>query len=147
MSCAFARFITPAVLISCLVPAIAAERGRSFAGTYQLSSVTKSEDSVQVTVTVSLRNFSGADIHGGSVILFDSSANPSVLGKFSSIKLFENSHVLKISHVFSIPNEEYVLWLKGRNPVLRFQLPETTDPAMAEAIDLQQVSTVNPGTN
>jgi hypothetical protein len=147
MSRAFVRFLTPAVLVSCLVPAIAAERGRSFAATYQLSNVTQSDESVRVTVTLSLRNFSGADIHGGNVVLFNSSANPIVLGKFSSIKLFENTQVLKISQVFTIPAEEYTLWQSGRDPVLRFELPETSDPRMAEGIDLQRVTPFIPATN
>jgi hypothetical protein len=126
------------ILIVSLTSASAAAQARHFAGSYQLTGITQTKDAVQVTITLDLRNYSGADISNGSVVLYSSGPNPSLLGAFNAISVFHYYQQIVISQTFTIPVGEYALWQQGRDPALRFFRPGTDDALRTDPIDLRR---------
>jgi hypothetical protein len=134
------RYLALAVFAVCLLQTASAKRGRDVSGIYQFSSVTESSRGVHLTISLTLRNNSGADISDSGVILLTSEPDPSVLGTFSGMKVLHNYESVTMSQTFTVPKEEYEGWEKGRNPALRLLVEDSNGALITEGIDLQRAN-------
>jgi len=133
------RVLCLAAFVFCMVGAASAKEGRDFAASYQLADVTESGNVIHLTITLNLRNNSGASIRNGSVVLFSSDANPTLLGSFALLKIVQSSQLVTMSQTFSIPKSEYQLWEQGRNPAFRFVLEDVNGALRTLEIDLHRI--------
>jgi hypothetical protein len=133
------RYVCLTTLVFCVMAGAMAQGRRSFAASYKLGNVTESGNDVRVTINLNLRNF-GADVSNGMVVLLSSEANPNPLGMFSAINILHRSQLVTQSETFTIPKAEYLLWVAGRDPVLRFVLDDPNGVIRAEHIDLQRIT-------
>jgi hypothetical protein len=115
-----------------------AKGGRDFAASYQFANVSESNGEVHVTITLNLRNNSGANISNASVVLLNSGANPTVLGLFGDPQLLQRTGLNTMSHAFTIPKTEYQVWEQGRDPALRVISADASGAMRMQWIDLQR---------
>lgn len=134
------RVLAFVVFTVCLVQTAPAKQGRGLSGIYQISSVTETSRGVHLTISLTLRNNSGADISDSGVILLTSEPDPSALGTFSGMKILSNNESVTMSQTFTVPKEEYEGWEKGRNPALKLLVQDSNGALMTEGIDLQRAN-------
>ena len=125
-------------LVLCTVDGAWAKGGRDFAASYQFANVSESNGEVEVTITLNLRNNSGANISDASVVLLNSDANPTVLGLFGDPQSLQKSGLNTMSHAFTVPKAEYQLWEEGRDPALRVISADPSGAMRMQGIDLQR---------
>jgi hypothetical protein len=131
----------PAVILG-IVQAATAETARAFAGSYQLSNIIEAGNSVDVTVTLVLRNPGSSDVRNGTVVVMDTQPQHSVLGSFATIKSLPHSGAATVTQTFTISSAEYARWKTGHDPVLEILVPNG-DETSIEGIQAQR--TTKPG--
>jgi hypothetical protein len=112
----------PAAILG-IVQTAGAGTARAFAGSYQLSNVVESGDSVNVTMTLVLRNVESSDVRNGIVVVMDTQPQHSYLGSFATIKSLPHSGAVTVTETFTMPAAEYARWKTGHDPVLEFLVP------------------------
>jgi|HubBroStandDraft_1064217.scaffolds.fasta_scaffold242494_1 hypothetical protein len=100
-----------------------AETARAFAGTFHLSNIIETGNSVDVTVTLVLHNPGTSDVRNGTVIVMDTQPQHSVLGSFATIKSLPHSGEVTVSQTFTISAAEYARWKTGHDPLLDLLVP------------------------
>jgi len=94
-------------VIACLVLLAAsvswARDGRDFAGYYAFSNVQEQETSVQLTLTLQIFNYSGADIKNAAIQLHETGVGAGTRGAYGTIKMFPKMRDIRVSHEFTIP--------------------------------------------
>jgi hypothetical protein len=121
----------------CLTSSMQAQR-RDFAGSYKLSDIEKSGDSYSLTLTVTIHNALGDDIHDGSIALYSTLGPGAVpVDTFDVIKLLPSYKSVTVSKQFTIPESEYDRWSRGENPNLKFLLPDDGNTLVVD-IDLSR---------
>jgi hypothetical protein len=136
----------PAALL-CMAPTSrAADSGRAFAATYQLSNVIENGNKVSVDISITLMNPGSTDVKGGIVAVLSSQANHVLLGSFHAITQLNHGSHATISHTFSIPAAEYASWQQGHAPAFEFLIP-SGDSAIAAGIQSHQATTPAVTTN
>lgn len=133
------RVLCLASLVSCVIATASAAGAREFAASYQFTNISESGNVIQLTIILNLRNNSGASVRNGSVVLFSSEANPTLLGSFALIKTMQNYQLVTLSQTFSVPKSEYGLWEQGRDPVLRFVVEDPNGALRTQEIDIHRV--------
>jgi hypothetical protein len=132
----------------CLVlglPSTAQAQRRDFAGVYSFSDVVKDADSVSLTITLTVHNFSGADIRNGGAALYPSpvghAANAhanSPIDAFGLVKLFPSYRDVTLTHRFTVSAAQYARWNNGENPRLQFLVPDGASGTRVVPIDLRR---------
>ena len=117
-----ARYLCVAGLALASVSIAAAKQGRDFAGTYQLSNISEAGNSVHVTITLKVFNYSGADIRNSGVALFSSDANHEAIGAFAVVKLFPNFSLCHSRSGIHRPEDRISALAARRPPQLRICL-------------------------
>jgi hypothetical protein len=105
------------VLLAPINPGQATD-GRDFAGFYEVSNVADLGDTVRLTLTVRVYNYSDADVNNATVTLQDSAAATSDYGTYPSPVSIADRESIKLSADFTISREEYDRWQEGRAPFL-----------------------------
>ena len=134
-------FCIPAAILS-IIQTAAAETERAFAGSYQLSNVVEGGNSVEVTVTLVLRNPGSSDVRNGTVVVLDTQPQHSALGSFATIKSLPHLGKATVTETFTISADEYARWKAGHDPVLEILVPNGEGTSI-EGIQAQR--TTKPG--
>jgi len=87
-----------------------AKDGRDFAGHYSLTNVPDQGSQVELTLTLQLFNYSGADLKEGVVTVRPAPPVPGVLASFAPIKLWRSGGGVVVSQQLTIPRAEYRQW-------------------------------------
>jgi len=95
-----------------------AKDSRDFAGFYSLTHASAEGDSVRVTVTMQLFNYSGADLDQASVALRPAPPTTGAYGTYSPIEQWRDGTDVKIVMHITVPQAEYVRWDKRQPFVL-----------------------------
>jgi hypothetical protein len=131
----------PAAILG-IAQAAAAQTARAFAGSYQLSNVIEAGNSVDVTMTLVLRNPGSADVRSATVVVMDTQPQHSVLGSFATIKSLSHSGKVTVTQTFTIPADEYARWKTGHDPVLDLLVPNGEGTSIE---GIQAYRTTKPG--
>jgi hypothetical protein len=119
--------------IACSV-AVSAQR-RDFPATYSIDKVSEQETQVQLTLTLTIHNFSGSDIQNCGIVLNATTPHTEPIGTFNLVKLLPAYKDTTVSHSFTLDKSEYERWKAGANPSLEILLPDGDGGTRIEAID------------
>jgi hypothetical protein len=141
------RFLGLAVLFLPTVFSLAATNyTRAFNGQYQISSMVEQGSSVELTLTLTLRNASKNTVTGGIVAVLNSEPVPALIGSFSPIKTLPAKGQVTVSQRLTISTSEYKNWESGHAPRLQF-LVGTGSGAIAADIQAYRLLPPNSPTN
>ncbi len=99
-----------------LATPLIAENGRDFAGFYDVAGVTYDGETVSLTFSAEIFNYSGSDVASATIYLTDSMGIQDCASALDIRIDYRRS--TKISGAITIPKEEYELWLQGIMPSL-----------------------------
>jgi len=144
----FPRHLAPSLLLAILTFVLAAPiacaQRRDFTGSYAISHVRAEGDQVTLTLSLTVHNYSGAEILNGGVILAARdlepihNAEPTPIAAFPLIKDFPFHTDITIRQTITIPAAEYARWTNGENPNLEFLKPDGHQGTIYETIDLRR---------
>ena len=128
------------VVLSCGM--LSAQR-RDFTGSYAISHVHSDGDDVTLTLTLTVHNYTGADLHNAGVILAvpnhaTPESQPTPIAAFPLIKDFPFHTDTTIRQTVTISATEYARWTSGQNPHLEFLKPDGHQGTTYEPIDLRR---------
>lgn len=125
-----------AIIVS--VGAFATAQRRDFPATYLITHVAESERGVELTLTVTIHNYSGQDIADCGITLNSSSQFAAPIGDFDLVKEFPSYRDITVRHRFTVPKDEYARWQRGSEPALEMLLPDGYGGTRVEAIDARR---------
>jgi hypothetical protein len=116
-------------------------------GYYDISNVSGTRNTVQVTIQLRIFNYSEGDIQRGAVALYNSEPSPAPLGGFHAIKLFRKHHDVDLAQQFTIPQREFDRWQHGGKPALFFLYKNAKGQTLKRNIELvrRPLAPVQPG--
>ena len=129
----------PGILVCLILLALgtaAAKDGRDFAGFYQVSEVVEFVEEFQVTLTVRVFNYSGADVNNATIMLEDSFLPGEPYGSFITPVYFQDRESVRLSDRFTIPRREYEGWQEGRTPRLTIDYMDADGNTIRRPIEL-----------
>ncbi|MGB6688862.1 MAG: hypothetical protein WBE76_13585 [Terracidiphilus sp.] len=129
-------FLSLAIIVS--VGAFAAAQRRNFPATYTITHVQRAESGVELTLTLTVRNYSGRDIEGCGIVLDESGPLAAPIGDFAPIDLLPSYGEVTVRHKFTVSKSEYSRWQQGGNPSLEILLPDGHSGTRIEAIDARR---------
>lgn len=132
-------FLLSFVVVTLCSSASVAQR-RDFAGTYSISHVAESTETVDLTLTVVVKNFSGHPIADCVIVLDGTDPHQAPIGNFDPIDLLPASRFLTLRHSFAVPRGEFVRWEQGVAPALRILIPDGHGGTIVDAIDVHRVT-------
>ncbi|MGA2739322.1 MAG: hypothetical protein ABSG65_18015 [Bryobacteraceae bacterium] len=97
---------------------VGAKDGRDFAGHYSLTDVIENGSQVELTLTLQLFNYSGADLNQTVVTVHPAPPVPGVLASFAPIKLWRSGNDVVVSQQLTISREEYKQWSTRIQPAV-----------------------------
>lgn len=110
-----------AVSLACLLTGQSlAAPGRGaypFAGYFRISERVVSPVAVQVRLSVTLHNLSGAEVQGATVMLEETQSGGRAIGSLGVVDIADGASV-QLDGEFLVSTAEYDLWRKGRSPRL-----------------------------
>lgn len=95
-----------------------AKDGRDFAGYYSLTNVSENGGQVELTITMQLFNYSGADLQQAVVTVQSSAPGPNALCSFAPIKLWRNGGDVFLSQRINIPRAQLERWSNRTTPAV-----------------------------
>lgn len=112
LSTRLSRVAMPALVGALLmtVGTAAGKDGRDFAGFYSLTNLTEQDDHVQITISLQLFNYSGADLKHAVVAVRRGLPAGTVLGAFAPIELWRDGREVILTRQFSVPRDEFRRW-------------------------------------
>jgi hypothetical protein len=128
----------PAAILG-IVQSASGEAARAFFGSYQLSNIVEAGSSVDVTMTLVLRNPGITDVKGGIVVLMDTQPHHLYLGSFGTIKSLPHLSQVTVTKSFTISAEEYERWKAGNSPTFEFLVPSGSGTSV-EGIQADRVT-------
>ena len=129
----------PGILVCLILLAlgtVAAKDGRDFAGFYQVSEVVEFVEEFQVTLTVRVFNYSGAEVNDATIMLEDSFLPGEPYGSFITPVYFQDRESVRLSDRFTIPRREYEGWQEGRTPRLTIEFMDANGNTIRRPIEL-----------
>jgi len=120
--------------IGILASALAGAQRREFSATYSVSHVAEAETGIELTLTLTMHNFSGRNVENCGIVLNTSGPLPEPIGNFDLVKLLPSYRQITVRHRFTVPKAEYARWQQGVAPALEMLLPEGDGGARVEAI-------------
>jgi hypothetical protein len=149
------QYFCVAGLLLCLALAALASNSRNFTGVYKILKATDQGDSVEVQLSLRVVNHSAPDVTGATISLRSSlkhSPEPTEAWEkdetpFKDVELHYNEHkrVPALEGTFTIPNEEYKQWAKGRGPNFVIDYDDASGKAHHEEIEISRMPGVAPG--
>ena len=116
------------------MPSTAASGGRDFAGFYELSNVVEDVDFVSFTFTTRVFNYSGQDV-ADAIVLLEDLLFFDEHGSFLGVWIVNGESVL-LEGNFTVPTEEYDLWLQGVSPSLSIETQDIAGDLVRRRIEL-----------
>jgi hypothetical protein len=129
--------IVPLLLAVLVLPA-SAKDGRDFAGSYQVKAAVVEGPNVHVTLAFNFRNYSGADIAGGTLMLFDHLQETKTYGSFAAAAISDRD-ALQVQKDFTVTAAEYHSWLNGRTPLLVFERKDSSGHPIRRQVELVRI--------
>jgi hypothetical protein len=124
-----------------------AKDGRDFAGHYSLTDVTEEGDQVELTLTLQLFNYSGADLKQGVVTVLPAPPAPGVLAKFAPIKLWRSGNDVVVSQQLTIASEEYKQWSTRIQPAVFIAYNDEEGHACLRSAQLRRLPMIREATS
>jgi hypothetical protein len=118
---------------------VRATDGRDFAGFYEVTNVTDLGDTVRLTLTVRVYNYSDADVSGATVTLQDPSLVGNDYGSYPGTVSIADRESARLSAEFTISRAEYDRWQEGATPSLRIDYTDSAGNAIRRMIELAQM--------
>jgi hypothetical protein len=143
----FLYLVLAALTLLLAAPPSQAQR-RDFTGSYTISHVRPEADNVTLTLTLTVHNYSGADLRNAGVVLATPNhaipgAQPTPIAAFPLIKDFPFHTDITLRQTITIPATEYARWNTGESPNLEFLKPDGHQGTIYEPIDLRREITPN----
>jgi hypothetical protein len=111
--------------------------GRDFAGLFKVDNPTDAGDGqVQVTLTVQIFNYSGADVSNATVTLQDSINPGKDFGAYPGAASIFQEDPATLSHTFNISPDEYSRWQQGAMPIMRIDYQNAAGEPARRQIEL-----------
>jgi hypothetical protein len=132
-------FLVPFLVLTALLVASAVGRatdGRDFAGTYEITDVVESGDSVALTLAVRVINYSDTDVNGATVTLQDSIRLDQDYDAYPGALALADRQSTRLSAQFIVPTKEYERWLHGSTPALRVDYTSAAGDSIRRMIEL-----------
>src|SRR5580700_1805184 len=95
-----------------------AKDGRDFSGHYSLTNVIDKGGQVELTLTLQVFNYSGADLKQSVITLRPSPPVPGVLANFAPIKLWRSGSDVVVSQQVTIGHDDYQRWSARTQPAV-----------------------------
>ncbi len=114
---ALVRVVLVALFALC-ASTVLAVNGRDFAGFYRYRLTADLQDTKQVTLTLQLFNYSGADVSGATVRMEDLVIGAS--GSIAGVSINTGGNAT-VSGTFVIPADEFARWQAGGSPRLTIE--------------------------
>ena len=130
LACVFAAVLS-------LLP-VRAKDGRDFAGFYELSDVSESGSTCQLTFTVRVFNYSDADVNNATLVLQDPLVPRAVYATFTGVEIRDRGNV-RLSTQVTVPRREYESWLKGGSPALDVQYTSAEGKSLRRRVELSRM--------
>jgi len=111
---------------------------QDFPATYRISGVSEQDNKVQLTLTLTLHNFSGVDVQNCGVVLNSIAPQSEPIGTFPLVKLLPSYKDTSLEQTFTLTASEYALWKMGADPNLKILLPDTSGGTRIETIDARR---------
>jgi hypothetical protein len=126
------------LLLGVLVLPAPAKDGRDFAGSYSVKAAVVEGPSVHVTLAFNFRNYSGADIAGGTLTLLDHLQEGKTYGSFIASAISDRD-ALQLQKDFTVTAAEYRSWLNGRTPLLVFERNDSSGHTIRRQVELVRI--------
>jgi len=130
---ALRRVLFLVVLLAAVL--VLAENGRDFAGWYDMRNVTDLGDQVQVTITLRVFNFSGADVTDATITLWDSVQPGVAYGSFPLVSIAYRDNA-RLTANFTVPKSEYDSWQQGGRPNLQVNFNDPAANPVQRSVEL-----------
>ncbi len=126
----------PAVFGILLTAAIVAPaQRRDFPASYSIAHVVENGNSVELTFSLTVHNYSGRDIEDGGIVLDSSGPLPSPIASFDLVKAFARDRDVAVRRRFTVPKAEYARWQQGVEPALEILIPDGRGGTRIDRID------------
>jgi hypothetical protein len=112
--------------------------GRDFTGSYEISNVTEQGDTVRLTLTVHVYNYSDADVAAATVTLQDLLVSATNYGSYPETVSIPDRQSVRLSAEFTVPYQEYDRWQRGATPSLRIEYTNVAENPVRRMIELGQ---------
>ena len=120
-----------------LAPGAHAQRA-DFPAAYTVTDVSLAENGVELTLTLTLRNYSGFDIDDCKVLVSSSGPYATAIGSFGRIKLLRSNREVSVRRRFTIPQDEYERWQMGMQPEFELRVSNGDGGAREERIEARR---------
>jgi hypothetical protein len=88
-----------------------------------------------LTLTLTLHNYSGADIQNCAIVLNSIAPQSEPIGTFPLVKLLPSYKDTSVEQTFTLTESEYTLLKFGADPNLKILLPDSDGGTRIESID------------
>jgi hypothetical protein len=131
------RLLALSLLLACaLAIGLPASAQRiDFPATYQITHVSQIGNEVQLTLSLTIHNYSGKDLQNSGIVLYGSPQGSDLIGTFDLVKIFPSYQEITVSHQFTLPKAEYAQWQHGAKPSLQILFPDGTGGTRTDTID------------
>lgn len=132
-----------AAAVSCLVVVLsvgspASAQRRDFPAMYAVAHVVGNQDSVELTLTLELRNYSGRGVADFGIALNSSEPAPAPIGNFDLVKALPSNGEITIRHRFTVSRAEYARWQQGVEPALEILIPDGRGGTRLDRVDARR---------
>jgi hypothetical protein len=117
---------------------LATAQSRHFPATYQIADVSEEDSQVQLTISLTVHNFSGADIRDARIVLYSSDPHADPIGEFDSIRMLPSYQDAAVRGRFTVPRAEFDQWRQGMKPRLSILIPNGSEDTRIESLDLHR---------
>jgi hypothetical protein len=117
---------------------LAVAQSRHFPAAYQITDISEEGGQVQLTISLTVHNFSGADIKDAEIILYSSDPHADPIGDFDPIRMLPSYQDAAVQGRFTVPRAEFDQWQQGMKPRLRILIPDGNEDTRVESLDLRR---------
>ena len=118
-----------------LLSTFASAQRRDFPATYRITQISEQDNSVELTLSLTVHNYSGAAIEDCGIVLKSSDPFGTLIGTFDLVKFFPSFKDISVSNRFTVPRAEYERWMQGARPNLDILLPDGEGGTVVDSID------------
>lgn len=122
-------------LLLCAALTSLAEDGRDFAAMYEVSNANVGTDTVALTLTMRLFNYSRVDVADATVVLEDPSQPNGSFGSITGVAVRYRESV-RLSADFVVSRVEYDAWQQGGQPKLHIDFTDANGNSITRTIEM-----------
>jgi len=120
------------------VGSIASAQRRDFPASYSITRVAAGQSTVELTLTLTLRNYSGRDVDDCGIVLDSSEPVAEPIGNFDLIPALPSYGEVTVRHRFTVTQAEYARWQQGVEPALEILIPDGRGGTRIDRIDARR---------